>query len=150
MAGAVVLALDNNAVAGIVVAVDEQRQEECDEEEDAVHDTERKARLQHRAGLVCRKIDSVSGHGEEAQVETVGIATGCVGAVPAGDFAKLVHSTDEGAHEQEIDESNEAGGVLSASVEEECANCPSSAQNRDDEQNEDRPRRKLIAICIWS
>lgn len=34
------------------LSVHEQQQDACDEKEDAVHDAERKARLQHRACLI--------------------------------------------------------------------------------------------------
>lgn len=71
-----------------------------EEEEDAVHDTECEAGLEHGAGLVGVDFETISAKGaKNAKVDVVGRAGGDVGAVGAGDEAEVVDTCDECANE---------------------------------------------------
>ncbi len=90
----------------------EQQQEARNSKEDAIHDPERKGSLQHRTVLVRIQAEGrisadtivIDGEGEVA----VGFESSAVGS---GDVAQFVDAGDEGAHEAEIDEGDEEGGV---------------------------------------
>ena len=64
------------------------------------------------------------------------------------DAAKLIDSTDEGANEEQIDECDEAGRVFGSRIQKECANCPSSSENRDDEEDQDIARCECACIVV--
>lgn len=71
-----------------------------EEEEDAVHDAEGEAGLEHGAGLVGVDADAVAVEGaENAKGEVVRVAAADVGAVGAGDEAEVVDARYEGTDE---------------------------------------------------
>lgn len=116
----------------------EERHHACNEEEYAVHDPKREARLQHRALLVGSKVQRVrSDTAQYAKVDLVGVAR-CHGrAVLVRYAAQLVYTCDQGADEAEIDEGDEAGVGFRAVVGEEGADCPGAGKDGDDEEDED-------------
>lgn len=96
--------------------VHEQQQDAGDEEKDAIHDAECKARLQHCARLV--DIDREGRVGGQPKVSKRSQANvhrgGCeVGATGIGNVAQLDHTGDESADEAEVDERNEGGRFAS-------------------------------------
>ena len=59
----------------------EESQHARNKEENAVHDAEREAGLQHAALLVRREMQGIEGQAADAEVDLVGRAGGDVGAV---------------------------------------------------------------------
>jgi len=116
----------------------EESQDRRYEEEDDIHDPERKTSLLHRALLIGTEMDASYGSGPEiAKGDRVWRAGGYVGAVLVGDVAEGVDAADECADEEEIDEGNEAGVVGRAVVGEECCDGPSEGEDGDNEEDED-------------
>lgn len=115
----------------------EEQDKKGDEEEDAVHDAEREARLLHRALLLhagreaARARDAV---GADAQI--CGAAVREAGAVGAGDATELVDAGDEGADEAEVDEGDVEGGSLGGFAAEEGHDGPDGGEGGDDEEGE--------------
>lgn len=70
-----------------------------EEEEDAVHDAEGEAGLEHGARLVGVDADAVAVEGSKRPEADVVARPADVGAVRAGDEAQVVDSSDEGADE---------------------------------------------------
>lgn len=85
-------------VLGDAVAV-EPGEHGGEEEEDAVHDAEREAGLEHGARLVGVDVDAVAVEGPEYPEADVVARPADVGAVGAGDEAEVVDGCDEGADE---------------------------------------------------
>lgn len=85
-------------VLGDAVAV-EPGEDGGEEEEDAVHDAEREAGLEHGARLVGVDRDAVAVEGPEYPEADVVARPADVGAVGAGDEAEVVDGCDEGADE---------------------------------------------------
>lgn len=87
------------AIARHVVAVD-PGQDGSEEEENAVHDAECEAGLEHCAGLVGINFEAIAAEGaEDAKVDVVGRAGGNVGAVGASYKAEVVDTCNECANE---------------------------------------------------
>jgi hypothetical protein len=107
---------------------------ECDEEEDDVHDSQRKAGLEHGASLVqmerkrIPQLPANRAKGAQAQVDVVrgGVKVRAIGTRNA---SQLVHPSNQCAHEAEIDEGNEGPAGSRAMIHDERANRPSSSQN---------------------
>ena len=98
----------------ILGPVHEAQDEECDEEEYAVHDAERETRLLHRAVFFDGGRETVRSRDPIASYRQICRAAGTdAGTVGAGDAAEFVHARDEGADEAEVDKGNEEGGSLS-------------------------------------
>ena len=101
------------SIVTILGPVHEEQDEECDEEEYAVHDAEREARFLHRALLfdagrdATRSGDAIGSH---AQVYWAVVTD--AGAVGVGDAAEFVDAGYEGADEAEVDEGDKEGGSL--------------------------------------
>jgi hypothetical protein len=93
------LAVVPGVLGGGLVAV-EPGQDGGEEEEDAVHDAEGEAGLEHGAGLVGADRDAVAVEvAEDAEVDVVLVAGGDVGTVGAADPAEVVDCCDECADE---------------------------------------------------
>ncbi len=109
-----------------------------DEEEDAVHDTEGKAGLEHAARLVDRDVKPIdAGGAEDAEGDIQSVAAREMGAVGISDEAQVVHASDEGTDESQIDESDELGVGAAAMVAEEGEDGPDQGEHRDDEEDQD-------------
>jgi len=141
------LALNDDAIAAVTVMAGYQKSEQAgDEEEDAVHDAERKRRLEHGALPVNVQIVTIARDGKEAQVLAV-LATGRnAGAVRIRNTAEAVDAADESADEEQVDESNEFGRVSCARVQEKRAHCPRRTKYRNDEEHQDGARREKVAL----
>jgi hypothetical protein len=128
------LALDDHTVYSSVVAmmaVDEERQNCRDEEEDAVpdcvrcvpqnrrrnlHDAKSPGSLEHGTLPVYVQPIAVARHSEEPQVGVVRARPAPVRAVGVGDASQLINSRDECAKEQQVDEGDKVGRVSSARI----------------------------------
>lgn len=112
MSRSVVRLLDIGRPRLMVSPSNQQREDRSDEEEDAVHDAKRKARLQHGAVLISIDVDSIQAEsaGAAADGEEI-VSARNVGAVPVGGVAEGVDGADEGADEEEIDERDKVGVV---------------------------------------
>ncbi|KFY12334.1 hypothetical protein V491_06832, partial [Pseudogymnoascus sp. VKM F-3775] len=91
-----------------------------EEEEEAVHNRQRPACLEHRTCLAERDAIAAKCHTPQQRKASRG-----------------VDSPDEGTDEREINESDEAGVVFGTVVGEEGANGPDDGENDDDEEDED-------------
>lgn len=116
----------------------EEEQEGGEQEEDAIHDPKREARLQHRARLVDAAhkrtvpIEPVRPDRDvEAPVEAK------IRAVRVRDAPQLVDRRDEGAHEAEVDKGDEDGGLIARLASNEREECPCQREHTDDEECED-------------
>lgn len=118
------------------------RQDRRDEEEDAIHDTKRPAGLEHRARLVRVDIQRIDTPTQKAKV-VIGVA-----AVDVLDEAQVVHAGDEGAHEAEVDEPDEARVGAAAVVREEREERPGEREDRDDEEDQDVVWRQLVGVVV--
>lgn len=106
---------------------EQEKRGDC--EENAVHNTERKACFQHRARLVeidgkwarCTGTFRAYGYPEL----TIGAEAR---AALVGNAAKLVDASNEGADETEIDEGDEDGGFASRLAAQDGGDRPSSSQ----------------------
>ena len=110
--------------------IEEGEDERC-EEEDAVHDAEGEAGLEHTAMLL-----HVHGHACKG-ISLHRISKGPkvdAGAVIIAGVAELVGSGDEGADEAQVDEADEEGVVAGLVVCEERADGPDGGEDGDDEE----------------
>lgn len=131
----------------------EQQQEARNSKEDAVHDPERKARLQHRAILIRVQAEwrisadaiVVDGEREVAVVFESG-------AVGSGDVAQFVDAGDEGANEAEVDEGDEEGGVTGGFAAEDGGDGPGGGEDGNDEEDSERTfvSSGIIQVRRWS
>jgi len=111
-----------------------QRQKTRDGKENAVHDPEHEAGLQHRARFV--RVHAYARTGRRKPDEgDVPEGGGGGGAVGVRDEAQLVDGADEGADEEQVDEGYEERIGLGAVVGEERAEGPAGAQHGDDEED---------------
>lgn len=116
----------------------EQQKETCNGKEDAIHDPERKARLQHGAVLVRVEMKRrrsanpivIDGEGKV----TVG---GKVCAVRLGNVAEFVDTSNECADKCEVDERDEDGRITSRFTAEDGDDGPRCGKDGDDEEDED-------------
>lgn len=99
-----------------------------DKKEDNIHDSHRKASLEHPAGLVKVNADNQPPVLSQNRPR---------GAICVGDPTEVVHARDERAKEAEVDEPDELGVVGGAVVEEKSKNCPGEGEDGDDEEDED-------------
>ena len=95
--------------------VEKNRQDSRPEEENRLHNTQRKTRLQHCTRLVNihrkRVPRPLAVDPERAERDSDG-ASAPVGAVRGCDKAELVDGGDEGSEEEQIDEGDEGGGAF--------------------------------------
>lgn len=118
-----------------------------DEEEDAVHDTEGKAGLEHAARLVDRDVKPIdAGGAEDAEGDIQSVAAREMGAVGISDEAQVVHASDEGTDESQIDESDELGVGAATVVAEQRRYGPGQRQHRHDERDQDVVGRQLVLV----
>ena len=92
-------------------SVHEEQQEECDEKENAVHDTKCERCLEHCARLVDvgRKWRvSAKSVGSERYIDAI---VGEIRAILIGYATELIDARYEGSNETKVDESYEVGGV---------------------------------------
>jgi hypothetical protein len=93
----------------VVVSVEEQKQDKCEEEEDGVHDAERPGCLKHGTVLIdieCPHGAAVSAIVPEGSEVDVYQAAGEVGAIRIVDASKLIICGNECANKAEVDESH--------------------------------------------
>lgn len=127
-----------------MVPVQEETQAEGEEEEDAVHDSERKGRLEHRACLVDVQrqvragVVAIITKGPERDVEAAG---GEVGAILVADATELVDGGDEGTNEAEINDGDKDGRAFGRAVADQGRESPCACEDGDDEHCEDVRRR---------
>ena len=118
------------------IPMHKQQQETRYEKEDAIHNPERKARLQHRTRLIriqgkgLRSTNTVRSKGNRDPGSIVGEA----GAVCGGYATKFVDAGDEGTNEAEVDEGNEDGGITCRFAPEEGYDGPDGTEGGDDEE----------------
>ena len=114
MASPPVSLLDNH-VPFVPIPVHKQQQETRDEKEDAIHNSESKTSLQHRACLVRIRRDGTACAGAgtgSVDVEAcpkIGIEAE-TSAICTGNKSQLVNACDKGPDEAEINEGHEKGG----------------------------------------
>lgn len=120
-----------------------------DEEEDAVHDAEGEAGLEHSARLVDGDVDSVEvGRTEDAKTLIIRAACLNVGAVGARDPTEVVHAGDQSANEAEVDETDEARIGLATVVAEQGEDGPGRAEDRDNEQYQNVCRSEEVVLIV--
>ena len=91
----------------------EEKDDEGEEEEDAIHDAKRETGLLHRAVLLHAGRESAgSVHPVRAHAEIGGAGVTDAGTIGRGDAAELVHAGDEGADEADVDKGDEEGGSV--------------------------------------
>lgn len=122
----------------IPLPVHEEQQKARDRKEDAIHDSKRKARLQHRAILVRIQMErriAVDAIIIDREGEVV--VVGKMGAIGLRNVAEFVDASDEGADEAEIDEGDEEGGVAGGFAAKDRGDGPGGGEDGDDEEDED-------------
>ena len=124
-----------------------QRHQPRHGEEDAVHDAEREARLEHGARLVDAEAHRRQrAAAKRAQVDVDRrVARDDGDAVRVGDEAQLVDAGDEGADEGEVDEPDEARVVA---VREDGEQRPREREHRHDEQDQNVVGREQVGLDI--
>lgn len=111
-------------------------QQARNEKENAIHDSKRKARFQHRARLVNFDTHTVDIRVSKcSEVDVVAGSSGQVRAIWVGDEAEFVNAGDECPHETEIDEGDEERVGAGAVIGEEGCDGPGTGEHRDDEQH---------------
>lgn len=139
---------DDLLLPGRIPAADERGQQAGDEEEDAVHDAEDPAGLEHGAGLIDGDAVRVDvGLAEDAQGQGVGLR-GDAGAVVGADAAQVVDAGDEGADVAEVDEGDEVAVGPAAVVGEEGEDGPHGGEDGDDEEHEDGGRGEQVLRVV--
>jgi len=109
----------------LVVVSDPERKEECDEEEEDIHDRQREACLEHGTSFI--DIDSEwvvessanIAKGTKVQVDVV-IRVSEVGAACFCDSAKLVDAGNQRAYKAQVDEGDKSTARAGAMVRDEC------------------------------
>lgn len=115
-----------------------------EEEEDAVHDAQGEAGLEHAAGLVrvqAQVAARVIAEGPQRDAPVDGADDGAVGA---GDEAQRVDAGDEGADEAQIDQGNELRVGAAAVVAEQGEDGPEHGDHGDDKEDHDVVGRQLV------
>lgn len=130
----------------ILAPADQVRKERRDDEEQAVHDPQRKAALQQVARL--GRVDRVHAvrRRERDRPEGVG-ARGRARLAP--NEAQLVDAADQRADEAQVDEGDEPRVRVRAVVREERVDGPAGAEDGDDEEHEDVCGREGIVADIY-
>lgn len=122
-----------------MLAVHEEGPERCPGEEHHFHNAERKAGLQHPAGLVRivgeRVVGALSVRSERPQGDPYS-APVPVSAVGIGNEAQLVDSGDEGAEKEQVHEADEGGGALGRRVSDQRVEAPEDGNRANDEKDE--------------
>lgn len=113
-------------------------------EHEAVHDAERKARLEHVARLAVAPV--VAEAGDLVAADKVGPVFARVGVVALrqADGRDEVGRGNEGAEDQSVDEAHEQGVVRGSVVREERKHGPCQRNHRHDEHDEDRVGRECV------
>lgn len=115
---------------GIAIRAMEECQYTRNEEENSIHNPKRKTRLLHRTLLIGAEVQaSHSRRAEIAKRDGVRAAGGDARAVLVRDVAERVDAADEGAHEEEVDEADEAGVVGGPVVGEEGCDGPGEGED---------------------
>ena len=100
----------NNDAFPMIPRMQEQREESSPDKEDRLHNTHRKARLQHRASLVnvqFKRVACLLAVLAERAKRNPDAVAGPVSAVCICDEAQLVDAGDECAEEKHVDERDE-------------------------------------------
>ena len=140
--------LDHDPIP-LVPAPDQQRQQTGDEEEDAVHDAEGEAGLEHGARLGRADVQAVDGRAaQRAEGDGVRRAGGHVRAVGVRDEAQLVHAGDQGADEAQVHEGHEERVGARAVVREERRDGPGGREHGHDEQDQDVVRGEGVGDSV--
>ncbi|TGO39336.1 hypothetical protein BHYA_0056g00480 [Botrytis hyacinthi] len=124
-------------------------QQTRDEKENAIHDSKRKTRFEHRTRLInfdTHTIDIRISKRPEIDIVTGG--SGQMRTVGIGDEAQLVHAGDKGTHETEIDEGDEERVGARAVVGEERGDGPGTGEHGDDEEHQDVVGGERIVGCV--
>ncbi|KAI9931107.1 hypothetical protein MW887_010764 [Aspergillus wentii] len=109
-------------------------------EEQRLHDSKRKAGLQHRTALVDIQGQWVAGSfavepkRSERNVHSSSLPMQAVGV---GDETELVDARDESAAEEEIHECDEDGGALGSPMSDQGIDRPEDCENANNEQDQD-------------
>lgn len=120
-----------------------------DEEEDDIHDAQRKTRFEHRTGLVHPHAHPIDvGIAPRAKIDIVprAGAEGCT--VGVGDVAERVDACDQRADETEIDEGDKECVVARAVICEEGCDGPGACEDRDYEEDQDVVGRECVIGCV--
>ena len=114
-----------------------EKQKECRAcEEDAIHDAERKRRLQHRALLIDVEAERrVPAEAIRAQGDVEGSIGAEMAAVGVGDAAEVVDAGDEGPDEKDVYEADEVGRAAGRFAAKECQEAPHRCKGRDNKED---------------
>lgn len=134
-----------------VPSVDKECQDSRPEEEHRLHDPQRKARFQHRAGLIDLQVQVVlvfvtkvpkraKRHPHRAAIP--------VSAIGVRDEAELVDSSDESAEEKKVDEGDEERRALRCRMADERIEGPEDGDHTDNEKHQDVGRGDLVCFEI--
>lgn len=134
-----------------VPSVDNECQDSRPEEEHRLHDPQRKARFQHRAGLIDLQVQVVlvfvtkvpkraKRHPHRAAIP--------VSAIGVRDEAELVDSSDESAEEKKVDEGDEERRALRCRMADERIEGPEDGDHTDNEKHQDVGRGDLVCFEI--
>jgi hypothetical protein len=144
----IVRLLNHNSIS-LLSSPNNQRQETCKGEENAIHNAKRKACFQHCAALIGSDVDSINGGTSQGpEVQSVRGSRGHIGAVGVRDMAELIDAGDEGANEAKIDEGDEECIVVGAVVREECCDGPDSSEDRHNEEYQDEIWCQLVCLGV--
>lgn len=134
-----------------MTAMQHHRNNSRPHEEDNLHNAERKARLQHRAGLIEVESERVIRASAPFAKRTQGdddrpaIPAAAVGI---GDETQLVDSRDESAQEAQVDEGDEDGGAFCCAEADERVDAPEDGEHADDEEDQDVGWGELICFDV--
>jgi len=128
---------------------DPQRQQRRKKEENTIHDTKRKRRLEHRTRFINIDTDAIERRGaKDAEGDAVRVGGFQRCAVCAADAAQVVDAGDEGAYEAQVDEGDEVGVGARAVVGEERGDGPDGGEHGDDEEDEDVGGGEFVVFCV--
>lgn len=127
-------------VSSMVVAV-HPSSKRAPSKEDAVHDAESPAGLEHRARLRVAPVIAQAVHLSTADKVPPDIRLRRIVAGSIADAAKVVDCGDESADNSDVDEGHKQGVMRRAVVAEEGENGPGQSKYADNEQDKDRVGR---------
>ena len=115
----------------------------CDGKQQNVDNGQSKASLEHSTALIDMQLRTKEA--DLAEIEIRRCATK-VGAICFCNVAQIVDTGDECANEAGIDKRQKAAGMTNATVQDGGKDDPGEPERRDDEQDQDVVRRKLVSL----
>lgn len=124
-------------------------QQTRDEKENAIHDSKRKTRFEHRTRFIHFHTHAIDiGISKRPEIDVVTGGRRQMRTIGIGDEAQLVHAGDKGTHETEIDEGDEERVGARAVVGEQRGDGPGAGEHGDDEQHQDVVGGQRIVGCV--